>query len=408
MKTLGIITEYNPFHLGHRYMIEEAKKKSCADRVVVVMSGSFVQRGEPAFFDKWTRAKAALLNGVDMVLELPVLFATANAETFASAAVRILEETGIVDVLCFGSESGNLSNLQEAAKLMTDETEEFRTLLKSHLDLGLSYPTARSKALETISNINSKILSEPNDILALEYLKALERYKCNMIPMTIRREGSGYHSTSLENKFASASAIRKGILEDQVAQAFAQVPENCYELYGKTLSVGTAPILWKNYAGPLNYKLRTVSAQYLQEIFEVTEGLENRILRSVDDCYEIDNIIDFIKSKRYTRTKIQRIILHILLEIKGTEVSYFTKKLHMPYIRVLGFRKETADILGDLTMNAKCPVLTNLKKAPNILDEDGLHLLALEKTATDLYTMTTPNPIYRNTNQDFTVPMVIL
>ncbi|WP_352400402.1 nucleotidyltransferase [Anaerotignum sp.] len=408
MKTLGIITEYNPFHLGHRYMIEEAKKKSCADRVVVVISGSFVQRGEPAFFDKWTRAKAALLNGVDMVLELPVLFATANAETFASAAVRILEETGIVDVLCFGSESGNLSNLQEAAKLMTDETEEFRTLLKSHLDLGLSYPTARSKALETISNINSKILSEPNDILALEYLKALERYKCNMIPMTIRREGSGYHSTSLENKFASASAIRKGILEDQVAQAFAQVPENCYELYGKTLSVGTAPILWKNYAGPLNYKLRTVSAQYLQEIFEVTEGLENRILRSVDDCYEIDDIIDFIKSKRYTRTKIQRIILHILLEIKGAEVSYFTKKLHMPYIRVLGFRKETADILGDLTMNAKCPVLTNLKKAPNILDEDGLHLLALEKTATDLYTMTTPNPIYRNTNQDFTVPMVIL
>ena len=129
MKTVGIITEYNPFHLGHQYMIAEAKKITCADRVVVVMSSNFVQRGEPAFLDKWTRAKAALLNGVDMVLELPVLFATANAETFASAAVRILEDTGIVDVLCFGSESGNLTTLQEAAKLMSDETEDFRSLL---------------------------------------------------------------------------------------------------------------------------------------------------------------------------------------------------------------------------------------------------------------------------------------
>ena len=408
MKTVGIVTEYNPFHLGHQYMIEEAKKKCCADRVVVVMSGNFVQRGEPAFFDKWTRAKAALLNGVDMVLELPVLFATANAETFASAAVRILEDSRIIDVLCFGSEGGNLTTLQEAAKLMTDETEEFRSLLKTHLDLGMSYPTARSRALETISNINNDILSQPNHILALEYLKALERYKCSMVPMTIKREGSAYHNTSLDSKFASASAIRKGILEDQVAEAFAQVPENCYDLYSKTLTLGTAPVLWKNYAGALNYKLRTMSPEELQQIFEVTEGLENRILRSIDECYEIDEIIQFIKSKRYTRTKIQRILLHILLDIKGTEVSYFMKKIHLPYIRVLGFRKENADILGDLTMHAKCPVLTNLKKATEILDEDGLHLLALEKTATDLYSMAAPNPLYRNTNQDFTMPMAIL
>ncbi|WP_304508275.1 nucleotidyltransferase [Anaerotignum sp.] len=408
MKTLGIIAEYNPFHLGHQYMIEEAKKKSCADRVVVVMSGSFVQRGEPALFDKWTRTKAALTNGVDMVLELPVLFAAANAETFASAAVRTLEETGIVDTLCFGSESGNLTVLKEAAKLMSNETEEFRSLLKSHLDEGMSYPTARSKALETISNINSEILSQPNHILGLEYLKALTRYHCNMIPMTIKREGAAYHATSLEDKFASASAIRKGIFEDQVDEAFKQVPENCIDLYSKTLSLGTAPVFWNNYAGALNYKLRTMSSEDLREIFEVTEGLENRILRSIDTCYNIEDIIDFIKSKRYTRTKIQRILLHILLDIKNTEVDYFIKKPLMPYIRVLGFRKDNAEILGDLTMNAKCPVLTNLKKAPDVLNDDGLHLLALEKAATDLHTMAVPNPIYRSPNQDFTIPMAIL
>lgn len=408
MKTLGIIAEYNPFHLGHQYMIEEAKKKSCADRVVVVMSGSFVQRGEPAFFDKWTRTKAALSNGADMVLELPVLFATANAETFASAAVRTLEETRIVDTLCFGSESGNLATLQEAAKLMSDETEEFHSLLKAHLDEGMSYPTARSKTLAIISNINSEILSQPNHILALEYLKALTRYQCSMVPMTIKREGAAYHATSLEDKFASASAIRKGILADQVDEAFRQVPENCIDLYSKTLSLGTAPILWSNYAGPLNYKLRTMSSEDLRQIFEVTEGLENRILRSLDTCYDIEDMIEFIKSKRYTRTKIQRILLHILLDIKNAEVDYFIKKPLMPYIRVLGFRKDNAEILGDLTMNAKCPVLTNLKKAPDVLNEDGLHLLALEKTATDLHAMLVPNPIYRSPNQDFTIPMAIL
>lgn len=408
MKTLGIIAEYNPFHLGHQYMIEEAKKKSCADRVVVVMSGSFVQRGEPALFDKWTRAKAALANGVDMVLELPVLFATANAETFASAAVRTLEETGIIDTLCFGSESGNLSMLKEAAKLMSNETEEFRSLLKSHLDEGMSYPTARSKALETISNLNSEILSQPNHILGLEYLKALTHYQCSMTPMTIKREGAAYHATSLEDKFASASAIRKGILENQVDEAFKQVPENCLDLYSKALSLGTAPVFWNNYADALNYKLRTMSSEDLREIFEVTEGLENRILRSIDTCYDIENIIDFIKSKRYTRTKIQRILLHILLDIKNSEVEYFIKKPIMPYIRVLGFRKDNAEILGDLTMSAKCPVLTNLKKAPHVLNDDGLHLLALEKAATDLHTMTVPNPIYRSPNQDFTIPMAIL
>lgn len=408
MKTLGIITEYNPFHLGHQYMIEDAKKKSCADRVVVVMSGSFVQRGEPAFFDKWTRAKAALENGADMVLELPVLFAAANAETFARAAVRILEDTGIVDVLCFGSESGDLASLQEAAKLMSNETEEFRSLLKANLDEGISYPLARSKALETISNINCEILTQPNHILALEYLKALERYHSRMIPMTIKREGADYHNPSLHAKFASASAIRKGFLADQLAEAYAQVPENCYAVYSKALSLGTAPVLWKNYADALNYKLRTLSAEDLRQIFEVTEGLENRILRAVDTCYEIEDLIEFIKSKRYTRTKIQRILLHILLDIKAAEVSYFMEKSHMPYIRVLGFCKENADILGDLTMSAKCPVLTNLKKAPEILDEDGLHLLALEKTATNLYTMAAPNPLYRATNQDFTIPMAIL
>ena len=407
MKTLGIVTEYNPFHKGHAYMIEEAKKKAGADRVVVVMSGSFVQRGEPAIFDKWTRTEAALMNGVDMVLELPVLFAAANAETFARAAVRILEETGIVDVLCFGSESGDLHSMQEAARLMENETEEFQHILKEHLDEGLSYPAARAKALEIVSQISSDILSRPNHILGLEYLKALDRYNCSMEPMTIKREGD-YNSPSLTEGFASAAAIRKALAEDRSTEALPQLPENVHDVYNKALSLGTAPCFWDELTPALHYKLRMSTTEEIHEIAEVVEGLENRILHSIDSCYDIKDVIDFIKTKRYTRTKIQRILLHILLDIKEKEVAYFMNLPKMPYIRVLGFKKETSGILADLTENAKVPVLTNLKKAPEVLNEDGLALLALEKTATDLHALTYPNQIYRATNQDFTKPLVIL
>ena len=371
------------------------------------MSGSFVQRGEPAIFDKWTRTEAALKNGVDLVLELPVLFAASNAETFARAAVRILEESGIVDILCFGSESGDLRSMQEAARLMENETEEFQKLLKEQLNEGLSYPAARAKALETVSQINSEILSRPNHILGLEYLKALDRYNCTMEPMTIKREGD-YNSPSLTDGFASAAAIRKALAEGRSTEAMTQLPENTHDVYNKALSLGTAPVFWNELAPALHYKLRTSSTEEIKEISEVVEGLENRILHSIDSCYDMKDIIDFIKTKRYTRTKIQRILLHILLDIKEKEVSYFMNLPKMPYIRVLGFRKDCSDILADLTENAKCPVLTNLKKAPALLNEDGLALLALEKTATDLHALAYPNPIYRAPNQDFTKPLVIL
>ncbi|MBQ2924447.1 MAG: nucleotidyltransferase family protein, partial [Anaerotignum sp.] len=365
------------------------------------------QRGEPAIFDKWVRTEAALMNGVDMVLELPVLFAASNAETFARAAVRTLEETGIVDILCFGSESGDLHSMQEAARLMENETEEFQKLLKEQLDEGLSYPAARAKALETVSQISSEILSRPNHILGLEYLKALDRFNCTMEPMTIKREGD-YNSPSLTDGFASAAAIRKALAEERSTEAMPQLPENVHDIYNKALSLGTAPCFWNELTAALHYKLRLSSAEEIKEIAEVVEGLENRILHSIDSCYDMKDVIDFIKTKRYTRTKIQRILLHILLDIKEKEVAYYMNLPKMPYIRVLGFRKENSGILADLTENAKVPVLTNLKKAPEILNEDGLALLALEKTATDLHALTYPNPIYRAPNQDFTKPLVIL
>ncbi len=411
MKTIGIITEFNPFHKGHEYLIQTAKEQTKADRVIVVMSGSFVQRGEPAIFDKWTRAEAALKNGADLVLELPILFATANAEIFARGAIRTLGETGLVDTLCFGSESGDLNTLKEATHIMTNETEEYRRLLKEYLNLGMSYPSARGKALERVSTISSNVLTQPNHILAIEYLMALDKYKYKIEPMTIQRHGSDYHSTSLKDITASATAIRKGLftnnLIDQI-EALSHVPYNCKVIYQQAIADGKAPISWNGLTDAINYKLRLLSAKEIEGIFEVTEGLENRILQSIKNGYSMDELVSFIKSKRYTRTKIQRILLHILLDIQASEVNYFSKKLTLPYIRVLGFQKEKADILGDLTLMSKTPILTNLKKAPDILDEDGLHLLSIEKLATDLHAMAYPDPKLRQPNLDFTNPLAMI
>ncbi len=389
-------------------MIEKSKLHTNCQRAVVVMSGSFVQRGEPAIFDKWTRAKCALQNGADMVLELPVLFATAQAETFARGSIKVLQDANMIDALCFGSESGDLASMQEAAKVMINETEEFQRLLKQHLDDGISYPAARAKALETVSHISSEILSRPNHILGLEYLKALDHYNSTIQPFTIQRKGVQHDDPSLKGEYASASAIRKAIFSENTSEAFLHLLENTRDLLTKEISLGTAPASMEHLTAALHYKLRTTSAEDLQEIFEVTEGLENRILRAVENGYFAEDLIDFIKSKRYTRTKIQRILIHILLDIRTKEVTYFLRRTHLPYIRVLGFQKEHAEILGDLTEQAKCPILTNLKKAPEVLDEDGLHLLALEKLATDLQALAAPNPLYRVPNKDFTMPMAIL
>lgn len=408
MKTVGVIAEFNPFHKGHEYFIKKAKEVTGADRVVVVMSGNFVQRGEPAMFDKWTRTTIALESGADLVLELPVVFATANAETFARGAIRILGESGIVDYLCFGTESGDLELLKEATKILTNETDEFRNLLKQHLDQGLSYPTARGKALATVSSIQADIISKPNHILALEYLMALEKYNYNIEPVTIKRQGSGYHDVELTDEMASATAIRQCIGANDVELALTQVPEHVRELYKSAIKKGSAPISWDNLAEPLNYQLRLTSPRDIEKIFEVTEGLEHRVVKSLQENYKVSELVEFIKSKRYTRSKIQRILVHILLNIKTAEVDYFMKKLTLPYIRVLGFKKDSADILGDLTLKAKPPILSNLKKASDILDSDGLHLLAAEKISTDIYMMGCPDESCRKPNQDFTTPMSMI
>ncbi|WP_317368695.1 nucleotidyltransferase family protein, partial [uncultured Tyzzerella sp.] len=252
---LGIITEYNPFHNGHKLHIEKSKQKTNSKYCIVVMSGNFSQRGEPAIFDKYLRTKMALLNGADIVLELPLIFATASAELFSLGAIDILDKTGIVNNICFGSEEGNLENFLEISNILSNEPVKFKQLLSEFLNDGLSFPKARLKALETFLNKPLDFLNKPNNILSIEYLKAIKKLNSNIVPKTILRENSSFHSNSIEGNIASATAIRQAFFKDNIHNIKNVIPDNCFNLI-ESIPKDTIPNI-NNYTDILKYILKT-------------------------------------------------------------------------------------------------------------------------------------------------------
>jgi cytidyltransferase-like protein len=341
-KTIGIICEFNPFHNGHLYLINRAKSE--ARNVVVLMSGNFVQRGEPAMFDKYVRAKTALISGADLVLELPVVYASASAEIFASAATAILERSGIIEAVLFGSESGDLTRLNKAASALAAESPDFKNALKQNLARGLSFGAARSAAVSDAFGDFSNLLKEPNNILAVEYLKSIIRQNLKITPLTIKREPG---VTAAETR----AAILKG--------AYINMPENCAEILKKN-----AYCLYDDFSAALHCAIKT--RDDFSGVLDVSEGLENRILKAAAENYLVSDIAAAAKTKRYAFSRIQRAILHILLNINKSDVT------EPEYIRVLGFRKEKSGLLKELTDKSRLPVIINLKnsKAPKIFEKE--------------------------------------
>lgn len=400
MKTVGIIAEYNPFHNGHKYHIEQAKKLTNSDYAVAVMSGNYVQRGEPAIFDKYTRTKAALLNGIDLVIELPVFSATASAELFASGAINILNKSSVIDYLCFGSEQGDIDCLNKIALYLAAPKPEYTQALGHYLSKGHSFPRARGEALVQMG-FNSDILKAPNNILAIEYLKSLIKSNSAISPLTITRKGSGYHDTFISeetNGFSSASAIREAIRSGKSSQVGNSVPKNSIELFGSPHELDKMSEL-------LHYKVKTSDADWLQQIADVDEGIENRISKIMSRTFNLSNIISEIKSKRYTFTKIQRTLLHIILEITNKECldSSFEGT---GYIRVLGFRRDAEALLSEISKKSLVPVVTNLKNAESVLEPKAFDFLMKEVSATDVYYLT--NGVAVPKNYEFSKPLVIL
>lgn len=371
MKVTAIISEYNPFHKGHLYHIETAKKETKADFVIAIMSGNFVQRGTPAIFDKYTRAEAALRSGVDLVLELPAMYATASAEYFALGGVALANTLGIVDYLSFGSEYGQADKFMEAASLLLHEPEEMKQPLKEALKEGLSYPAARAYAVKTSHPELAELLETPNNILGIEYCKALLKLQSSIVPHTIKRQGQDYHSDSTEAGFASATGIRK-LLEEQKESSRqllqAQLPPASYDLLDNYW--GTSPLTEDDLSMLLRYKLITENRAHLTEYFGVNRDLSNRIYKHLNEFESFSSFAELLKTKNITRTAINRALLHILLDIRAEDVQDVTKRGCVDYIRVLGFKKEAAGLLKEFSDLPEIPLITNLSAAPVLCEID--------------------------------------
>ncbi|NLK97069.1 MAG: nucleotidyltransferase [Epulopiscium sp.] len=418
MKIVGLITEYNPFHNGHLYHLQKSKEATGADYTVIVMSGNYVQRGEPAIVDKWTRTSMALRCGADLVIELPVVYATSSAEFFAFGAVSVLHNTGIVDSICFGSEHGNLMLLSQIAHFLCDESKDFQENLKKHLSQGVPFPTARTQALFNLlcerdvlksdENEIKAFLSSPNNILGIEYLKALKTLGSCIKPYTIQRIKAPYHSTDIESSIASATAIRNTFKNKSVQDLSKAMPEESFDLFMKAVDLGTAPIYFDDFSLDLQYILRTTPEENLRLFREITEGLENRILEYASKNFLISDLAKAVKTKRYTLTRIQRALMNIVLQISSRDFGEFQNNGGPQYIRILGFRNTARPLLKELKQCSKLPIVSNFKKSYKEFKGLPKKMLEIESKSTDIYRLHAPNPSQRLIGTEFSSPLIIL
>lgn len=369
MKISAIIAEYNPFHNGHAYHLEETRRRTQSDCIIVIMSGHFTQRGEPALIDKWTRSRRALEAGADLVLELPTLFATASAENFAFGAVSILHALGCVKTLSFGSEIEDHSLLDEAAQLFAFEPSAFQETLRAHLARGFSYPKARMSAAQEISEgrLSAELLSSPNAILAIEYIKWIKRLGSPICPYPILRKGAGYHDRDSQNAYPSALALREALKKEP----------NSAPIYLKEFGRPLPPLVFLDQLYPyVAYQLRTRTVDDLAKISEVSEGLEYKMKAASKIATDYQTLLDSLKSKRYPLSRLKRILLNLFLGVTW-DLAHKAKELPL-YARVLGVRKESVALLSLLSQQSNIPIITQ----PTGIDHP---LLALDLLATDLY-----------------------
>ena len=410
MKVCGIIAEYNPFHNGHAYHIQKTKEDTNCDAIVAVMSGNFVQRGAPALFDKWTRTKMALLNGVDLVIELPTYYAASSAEYFAQGSVGLLDSLGIVDTISFGSKTTDLDVLKRVANILYLEPNDYKEILQSELKKGVSYPIARSNALKNFlkkeydAKYITNILLDSNNILGIEYLKALMYNNSPIVPYIVERKGEDYNSINIVDGVCSSTAIRKILEQDNVEQLVDVMPESSFNILNTEMLNGKCSMSLKNFEKEIFYVLRKSLAQDLFELSDVSEGLENVLKKASNETTEIEKLIEMLKSKRYTRTRIQRILLHALLNITKDEVNNY--KYNPQYIRVLGFTKKGEKLLSQIYNKSNIPIVTSVSKFLKSANETGRRMLEKDILATNIYTLGYQIPSYRKSNLDYTEPMV--
>ena len=392
MRTVGIIAEYNPLHNGHQYHIARAKEETGADFCVVALSGDFVQRGEPAVYDKMLRAKAALLAGADLVLEIPAPFATGSAEDFASCSVALLSALGAVDFLCFGSESGDLDLIRNTARLLVQEPEGFSPLFQAGLKKGLTWPQARSAALAALGLMTPKeaeLLNLPNHILGVEYCKALMRQKSSLAPVTIPRLGRGYHDPQVDREegapMASASGLRKLLKEN--ASPEGQVPPEILDLYQQQ-----KPLFAEDFSPLLNQALLLYSqpeagakGDGYQRFEGVSPDLARRMEHLLLNWEGWEGRIRQLKTRQLTYTRVSRCLCHLLLGITAKDMAAYRGAGFGLYGRILGFKRQAAPLLKSIKANSSIPLITRTAGSDRLLSGPALNMLRTDFYAAHLW-----------------------
>ena len=399
-KRIGIIAEYNPFHNGHLYQIQKAKESTGADTVIAVMSGNFTQRGDTSLINKFEKAKIALQNEVDMVIELPTIYSISSAENFALGGIKILNEIGNIDYLVFGIEEENLEKLQAIADVLVNENDEFKRNIKEELDKGNSYPKAREIVLKKVLSSENveNIMQKPNNILAIEYLKALKTTNSKIKPFAIKRKNTMHNDENINENYASGTYIRKLFIENNFNEIKKVVPKYTYERLLELKNQGTYVSSINDFSDIVIYKIRTMTKEEISKIADVNEGLENSIKLASTTCKTIDEIIEKVSTKRYTKTRISRILTYILLDITKSEMEQ--SKNANQYIRVLGINKKCEGILKTIN-NDK--LITSLKKFEENNGEN--QLLNIDKKATEIYTIKYQKSV--QANLDYTSKFII-
>lgn len=371
----GIITEYNPFHKGHEYHLQNAKFNTNANGIVCVMSGNFMQRGIPGIIDKWKRAEMAIKNGVDLVLELPTVYALSSAEHFAFGSVSLLNSLGIVDNLYFGSEEGSIAILESIASTLVSEPFQYKNDLKSNLNLGLPFHLSRANALNKYLDSNDvfNVLSNSNNILGIEYIKALITLKSKIKPRTLKREGASYNDNTLNSSYASATSIRKHLKENSLTGLIDILPKTSYDILSDLSYSNYKFIFEEDMFKYIKYKLFT-NEKSLVNLPDISEGLENKILKEVLNSNSLNELILNSKSKRYTYTRINRILAQSFLNLEEFDLLSLSKMI-TPYARVLGFNSIGRNMLKDIKSKGSIDIITKVPRN-NLCDHMKIDILA--------------------------------
>lgn len=389
-KVLGIVAEYNPFHNGHLYHLEKSKQETGSKYTVAIMSGNFTQRGSTSLMDKWSKAEAAIQCGVDLVIELPVLYAISSAENFAEGSIKILDSLKVIDYISFGSETADIEILKKCADVLYREPRGYKTLLSHELKKGISYPKARENALMMYLNDIRKyanVLSSPNNILGIEYLKALHKLKSKIQPFTIPRYEAGYNDLSYTGNIASSTAIRNMIKNNGFNALQNLMPDPSYATLVDNIKTGHIIPDISVFEREIIYVLRKMSTSEIAELPDVSEGLEFAIKNAANSCNTIVEFLNIIKTKRYPTTRLQRILLYALLGITKKDID-ISRRIE-PYVRVLGLNNKGKILIAEIAKaNPKLEIITSVKRfADRNTNKNLITMLDKDIWATNVYTI---------------------